>query len=289
MRTACLLLVATLLLVSAACDGGDDGEATATPATPAATTTATETAATPTSTPTASPAPTSSPAATTTSTASASLCPIAASACSFANQMAKHVLEGNGEAVMSSARTTFYQCPGPNGGPGDPFPLCDGAAAGETRAGFPIRRIQSEGGAMSEADASRLVSEWGGRTEPSLSDDYGTGEAQAYTIACPDVGLDEGKDCEEHFSLIFSGLSPASDATQPGLRTMLVLDVALGGESEPRVTGFATGVLTFGLDLALGGGTGAYADPEVPTVLAPPVEGASSVTFFPWDPSALIQ
>ena len=106
--------------------------------------------------------------------------PHAADACSFANQMAKAVIDGNGDRVVSSARSTFFTCPGPNtSGAGQPLPLCNGAAAGETRAGFPIRRIQSEGGAINEADAARLVAEWGGRTEPSLNDDYGSGKAKA--------------------------------------------------------------------------------------------------------------
>jgi hypothetical protein len=281
MRTAWMLLVATLLLVTVACNGRDDD----TTPTATATSAASESPATATSTRTASPTATATASA--TPTLVAELCPIAADACSFANQMAKDVLAGDGDAVVSSGRSTFFTCPGPNAsGAGQPVPLCDGGAAGEKRAGFPIRRIQSEGGALGEADASPLVAEWGGRTEPSLSDDYGTGEAKAYTIACPGVGPSEGKDCSDSFTLVFSGLSPASDASKPGLRTMLVLDVARDDDDELKVVGFVTGVLTSGLDLALHGGSGSMSDANV-QVLAPLGSDATSVTFFPWDPSAL--
>jgi hypothetical protein len=279
MRTAWMLLAATLLLATLGCnDGGGD-------ATPTAEPTRAATEAPSTATRTATPARTVSTTPTATPTAIAA-CPVAGDACAFANQMAQAVLEGDGDGVFSSASLTSYTCPGPNGGLGGPFPLCDGAAPGEQRAGFPIRRIQSEGGVIGEADASRIVSEWGGRTEAKLSDDYGTGAAKAYTIACPDITATEGSKCADHFSLVFSGLSPGSDASKPGLRTMLVLDVSRDDEKKLRVVGLGTGVLTYGLGLALAGGSGSLSDPAVPSVLAPPTQAATSVTFFPWDPAA---
>jgi hypothetical protein len=279
MRFAWTLLLAAAFLL-AACGGDNHGDPTSTPA-PAAT--ATQTA----STPTAPRASTATATASRTPTQTAEACPIAAEACSFAAQIAQNVLEGDGDAVISSAQSTLFECPGPNGGLGDPFPLCDGAATGEMRAGFPMRQIQSSAGAISETDAVRLVSEWSGRAEPSLSDDYGGGAAQAYTIACPDVAPNEGQECDERFSLVFSGLAPGSGGAQGALRTMLVVDVQRT-EGDYRVTGFATGVLTFGLDLALRGGTGAPTDPGVPSVLAPPGDW-TSVTFFPWEPLQLPQ
>ena len=220
----------------------------------------------------------------------AELCPISADACSFLNRIAQRVMAGDGRAVLSSSKSTFYKCPGPNGEVGDRFPLCNGARAGEMRAGFPVRRIQSEGSVLTEADAVRLIAEWGGRTEPSLSDDYGDGAARAYSIACLDVRADEGRRCEDSFSLVFSGLAPASDAGQPPLRTMLIIDVRRTDDGELRAYGFGTGVLVYGLAYALQGGTGLTFDQDVPAVLVPsPVDGSSFVTFFAWDPSALIR
>jgi hypothetical protein len=283
MRNAWMLLVATLLFATA-CGGGDDEDVTATPG---ATQTATEAATTPAAARTASPSATAGATATPTPTQAAELCPIAADACSFANQIAMYVLGGDGDGVISSARSTFYQCPGPNG-EGQPYPLCNGATPGETRAGFPLRQTEGSGSVVNEADAAQLVSGWSGRTEPSLHDEYGDGEAQAYTIACPDIGANEGDQCGDAFSLVFSGLSPAGDAADPPLRTMLAIDAQRGEDGELRVTGFATGVLSTGLDLALRGGTGAVkGDSNVPTALAPLVDGATSVTFFAWDTSVL--
>lgn len=218
----------------------------------------------------------------------AELCPISADACSFVNRIAQRVLAGDGRAVLSSSKATFYECPGPNGGLGDPFPLCNGARAGEMRAGFPVRRIQSEGSVLTEADAVRLIAEWGGRTEPSLSDDYGDGAARAYSIVCSGVRADEGRRCEDSFSLVFSGLAPASNAGQPPLRTMLIIDVRRTDDGDLRAYGFGTGVLTYGLAYALEGGTGLTFDQDVPAVLAPSPLDGTFVTFFPWDPSALI-
>ena len=140
-------------------DGGDENDATASP-----TVAPTEVATTATATRTATAALT----ATATASPAAEACPIAADVCSFASQVAQNVLEGDGDAVMSSSKSTFFECPGPNSqGAGQPLPLCEGAAAGEMRAGFPfITSFQGEGSVVTEADATRLISEWSARAEP---------------------------------------------------------------------------------------------------------------------------
>src|SRR5262245_41158346 len=136
MRRLWLLAVLPLLLV--ACDSGEDDT---TPTTTATTTTPAVTA-----TATAEPSATATPIA-------AELCPISGDSCSFINQVARHVLEGNGSGVISNSRATFYECPGPAGGLGEPFPLCEGAEPGEYRAGFPSLHYQSEGSIIDEATA----------------------------------------------------------------------------------------------------------------------------------------
>ncbi len=221
----------------------------------------------------------------------ADLCPIGADACSFASQIAQNVLEGDGDAVMSSSKSTFYECPGPNSsGAGQPLPLCEGAPAGEMRAGFPFTTtFQGEGSVVTEADAARIISEWRARADASLSDEFGDGEARAYSIACADVRLDEGSSCGDEFSLIFSGLTPGASSGESLGRWMLVVFVHRD-EGELRAYRFASGVLGFGLEYPLQGGTGLTFDQNVPRILAPmPEAGAAFVTFFPWDPSALIQ
>lgn len=281
MRYLWVLVAAALFL--GACggdDGGDEDDATASP-----TTQATEVASTATATRT----PTATSTATATASPAAEACPIAPDACSFANQVAQNVLEGDGDAVMSLSKTTFFECPGPNSqGAGQPLPLCEGAAGGEMRAGFPfITTFQGEGSVVTEADAARLISEWSARAEPELSDDFGDGAPRAYTIACADVEADEGSSCGDEFSMIFSGLTPGASSGESLGRWMLVV-YAHREDRELRAYGFASGVLDFGLEYALQGGTGLTSDQTVPRILAPvPEEGAASITFFPWAPLSL--
>jgi len=279
------LLLATLLI--GACGGEEDGGGVSI-GTVAATAEVTPTA-TPARTSTAGPtsSATSTPAATATGTATlvASPCPAASDACSFMSQVAQHVVAGNSDGVLSSSKPTAYTCPGPNGGPGGPFPLCNGARTGEIRLGYAMRRIGGESGAVEETEVVQLVAGWSARTEPGLHDEYGDGEARAYTVACPGVRPGESRSCNERFSLVFSGLSPGASAGQ-ALRTMLVVDVQRDGE-EYRAVGFATGVLDTGLELALRGGSGAAGSAAVPSALVGGPAGWSVVTFFPWAPIGL--
>ncbi len=145
------------------------------------------------------------------------------------------------------------------------------------------------GTGFTEADAARIISEWRARADASLSDEFGDGEARAYSIACADVRLDEGSSCGDEFSLIFSGLTPGASSGESLGRWMLVVFVHRD-EGELRAYRFASGVLGFGLEYPLQGGTGLTFDQNVPRILAPmPEAGAAFVTFFPWDPSALIR
>ena len=224
----------------------------------------------------------------------AALCPIAANACSFASQLARHVLEGDGEAVMSSSKSTFYECPGPDAAAiGPPFPLCEGAPAGEVRAGFPSTwGFGYKGGVVTEADVARDITEWSAHADGSLSDEFGDGAPRAYSIACTEVPADEGSKCGDEFSLIFSGLTAGSSSGESLGRWMLVVYVHRN-EGELRAYRFESSVLDFtdpsvSLSYALEGGTGLVIDRNVPSLFAPSPEGAVFVTFFPWDPSALI-
>lgn len=286
-RLMSLLVLLAIPLLAVGCSGGDDGGGVdIAPASSASATSTVQATGVATPRATATPSATVSASATATATLVASACPIAAEACSFINRMAQSVIAGNSQAVVSSSKSTFYTCPGPNGQPGGPFPLCDGARTGEVRAGFALRRIGGDAGAVSETDIVRLVAEWSARTEPGLSDEYGDGDAHAFTVACPGIQPNEARTCRERFSLVFSGLSPASSAGQAPLRTMLVVDVQRDGD-DYRAVGFATGVLDTGLKLALRGGSGAASSQSVPTVLVGGPAGWSLVTFFPWDASAL--
>jgi len=278
------VLIVALLLVACGGEGDEDGgvvigavEATAERPPPSGTAAASATATAPSSTPTATPS----------ATLAASPCPVAPEACSFISQVAQNVIEGDSAAVLSLSKATIYTCPGPNGEPGGPFPLCNGAPTGELRLGFAMRRIGGESGAVTEADVVRLVAEWMARTEPGLRDEYGDGDARAYTVACPGVRPDESRSCTERFSLVFSGLSPGASAGE-ALRTVLAVDVRRDRE-EYRAVGFATGVLDAGLDLALRGGDGASGGAALPSVLVGGPAAWDVVTFFPWAPIGLIR
>ncbi len=303
MRYGLPLLLIVSGIVIACTSGADTGMPSSTPAafvtetaSPSATRTTTplSTASATASQPaTATPLPTASVTASQPATPTPALvpklCPIAFDACSFANQVALKVTEGNGEAMMSSARSTFYLCPGPSSrGSGDPFPLCNDASAGETRAGFPfVTTFQGEGSVVSEAQAALMVSEWSGHGDPALRDEYGDGGLRAYSIACADIVLGDGQRCDAAFSLIFSEL--VSIEAHPA-RLFFVIEVNRSLDGELRAYRFGSGML-LGPDpsYALRGGTGVLSDQNVPAILAPLVPGASSVTFFPWDTSALIR
>jgi hypothetical protein len=219
-------------------------------------------------------------------------CPIDADSCSYASQLANHVLNGNGDGVLADADGTAYECPGPNSSLGGPYPLCNGAQAGEVRIGFPfITTFQGEGSVLPAPDASRIISEWATRADPSLSDEFGNGAPAAYSIACAGVRLDEGAECDEEFSLTFSGLTPGASAGQPLGRWMLVIYVERDDQGQYRAEQFASGVLMFSdVSYALEGGTGLTFDPDVPRILAPTADGGEPfVTFFPWEPLELAQ
>lgn len=280
-----MLLLVTLLFGACGGEEDDGGVAIGTVAATAEGTPTGTPARTSTAGPTSSATPSATATATGTATLTASPCPAAPEACSFMSQVAQNVVEGDSEAVLSLSKATIYTCPGPNGGPGGPFPLCNGARTGELRLGFSMRRIGGESGAVEEPEVVRLVAEWMARTEPGLRDEYGDGAARAYTVACPGVRPGESRSCNERFSLVFSGLSPGASAGQ-ALRTMLVVDVQRDGE-EYRAVGFGTGVLDTGLEMALRGGSGAAGSAAVPSVLVGGPAGWGVVTFFPWAPIGL--
>jgi hypothetical protein len=224
----------------------------------------------------------------------ATSCPIAADACSFASQMARVVLGGDGEAAMSLAEATLYECPGASNGTGPPFPICNDVPAGETRAGFPSTwGFGYKGGAIAEASLARIIKDWHARADSSLSDTFGDGAPRAYTIACVDVRANEGSKCRDEFSLIFSGLVTGSSSGEL-LRSMLVVYVHRD-EGELRAyrfesSGFATGDWSYALE----GGTGLVIARGMPWLFAPSLTSPSAaeatlVTFFPWEPLTLGQ
>lgn len=277
-----LLLLAALLF--AACSGGDDEDGGVTIGTPeptaspsvAATNAPTRTAtATPTPSATATPAP----------TLVASPCPAAPEACSFMSQVAQNVIEGDSGAVLSLSKPTIYTCPGPNGGPGGPFPLCNGARIGEVRFGFAMRRLGGEAGIVAESEVVPLLAGWAVRTEPGLRDEYGDGDARAFTVACPGIAPTDSRNCRDRFSLVFSGLSPGASAGD-ALRTMLAIDVRRDGD-EYHAVGFATGVLESGLYLPLRGGSATVAAAAPAAALIGGPADWTVVTYFPWTPIGL--
>src|SRR5215211_4062193 len=65
-------------------------------------------------------------------------CPIHHVACEEAAGIAEGFLSGNLDALLGRLTSSTHVCPGPEPvGVGGPFPLCDGASAGEVREGYP--------------------------------------------------------------------------------------------------------------------------------------------------------
>jgi hypothetical protein len=94
-------------------------------------------------------------------------CPANPAACDLARLMQEKLAAGDFAAVASLHRLQAFDCPGgPPLGAGGPFPLCDGAAAGEKRSGLQMARRYSEGYIVSPNDYVRILGQLAQRPTP---------------------------------------------------------------------------------------------------------------------------
>jgi hypothetical protein len=105
------------------------------------------------------------------------------------------------DAVVNSAFLSDVLCPGsvPQGA-GGPFPLCTGAAQGETRAGMLIAYLSSEGIVADRAGLKSALESWVKATTPQSRDAYGDGANRLYSVGCP-AGI---VPCRAQYALVFS-------------------------------------------------------------------------------------
>ncbi len=75
-------------------------------------------------------------------------CPVDQEICDFAVEIQQLIAAADFAGLEAIMRPQEFVCPDREVGLGDPIPLCHGAEGGEVRSGFPIRRLQSDGGTV---------------------------------------------------------------------------------------------------------------------------------------------
>jgi hypothetical protein len=174
------LLCACLLALAAQACGGGGTDIEGTPTSPAA-----------------------SPTAAIVQTPTDSGCPVASDTCAFAETIDRAVQIPDFSAVVSNARAREYSCPDPRPpGLGGPYPLCDGATAGESRSGYEIAYLSSEGVVVDARGLQEALDGWARSPDSSASDAFGDGGNRLYTVGCT-TGEPA---CRDRFALVFSQL-----------------------------------------------------------------------------------
>jgi hypothetical protein len=230
MRTAVALLAAFAFLAATACGGDDSTGETPTPAVPG-----TGTAAA-TATPT-------SPAATETASPEAG-CPMVASACAQAGLIRAWIAAGDLDALVGAAEVRDYTCPAEPPNLGGPYPLCEGAPAGEVRAGMAVARRYSEGSTLSPEQYRDFLRGFVDAVDPEAGDAQGSGELRLVAVSCRPPGEDPAA-CSESIA-IFSGILGAGrEARERRELLLFFLDTSAGGD-EVRVRETWTGIMLEG-------------------------------------------
>jgi len=127
-QTVAAIGLTLLALFSTACESDEDPQATST----------------------VSPTPASRASSTSTVTSTPDYgapdpCPVAVEICDFATELQRLISTADVDDLDALLQPSDFVCPGLELGAGGPFPLCDGASAGDVRKGFPIQRLQSDG------------------------------------------------------------------------------------------------------------------------------------------------
>ena len=150
--------------------------------------------ATPSASETASPGSvTPPPSASATSARDAAQCPLEASACAFAESVVSAIRRADVDALEAFGAPQPIRCFGGNEGTGENDGPCAGSVAGESRAGYRIHRLNSDGGTA--------VADF----RPDLREAVlnGSGAIGPVGIQCPEIATSPG--CEEGFVLFLTG------------------------------------------------------------------------------------
>jgi hypothetical protein len=176
-------------------------------------------------------------------TPSSGSCPTVATVCTFARQLSAWLHETDADAIFEHSTPTEVACNGATvGGGTDPkLPLCAGASPGEVRAGYPVGRLQSEGGTLGEP----LLTEW---LQTRFGSDAPTRELELAAIGCPIAEQGGPPDCDEAFSVIFR--APEDAVPQ----SLLQITVETGADG-PRIRRYYSGLIAANPQMVEGGTT----------------------------------
>ncbi|MEX0781825.1 MAG: hypothetical protein WD557_04180 [Dehalococcoidia bacterium] len=151
--------------------------------------------------PTASERPTPTESPTGTGTLHPTICPAEPSVCEFSLEVSEAVGRADFDALRAMMQLAPFTCPGATpGGLGGPYPLCDGAAAGEVREGMHVYRLGSHGTTVREPLSevrTAVLSNW---QFPELAN---AAQPRIVGLHCPIA--DAGGDCGERFVLFLAG------------------------------------------------------------------------------------
>lgn len=157
-------------MVAAFACGDDSDDVAPTPTTGGSTPTQSATATSP---------PTSSP------TVTPGECPLPEAQCSQAQQVRDWLLSNDIDSVVAATQTTSYTCEVSTGA-GAPWPLCEGAPAGEQRTGVGVARRYSSGAALSVDDYRAALQAFVDAVNPSAGDAGGSGALDLVAVSCVD-------------------------------------------------------------------------------------------------------
>ncbi|HXH21242.1 MAG TPA: hypothetical protein VNN10_04370 [Dehalococcoidia bacterium] len=157
-------------------------------------------------------------------------CPVAAVVCEVAAEVGRAAAAGDFSAIVAAGAGQDFTCPSARPeGLGGPYPLCDGARAGEKRQGFPLAYVPGEGLVEGREGVLAALNNWTASAVRSKSDAFGDGSTRVFTVGCPEKGR-----CEDYFAVVLSNLG-----TVPfRLQAVLFFRAQQG---QPRLTSLAIG------------------------------------------------
>lgn len=191
--------------------------------------------------------------------------------CAFASELNGWLNAGNLDTVIGHAQSQMYTCPGGDQptGLGGPYPLCNGATAEQSRSGYAVGQLGSEGQVLSASDYQEYLRMSIQQAMPAATDEYGSGGLWLFRLGCSDGGANDAPPCPDQFFIAFSEIRQYSSGLK---RVVLLFHVRQGDNGAPTVVLTQSGVDTL-LSFPLSGGS--FTTPAAP-----------SAVFFPWNPAS---
>jgi hypothetical protein len=113
-------------------------------------------------------------------------CPWGEASCVLGLGIERALQFGNVDAVVDFGEPAFYDCPGrPKQGPGEPFPLCEGAPEFTRREGYPVAHRFGERSIVDEDGLREFIQAFVDAVEPAETDALGDGRLRLHAFGCP--------------------------------------------------------------------------------------------------------